>query len=242
MKFKWFFVFFVLLLSGSLVFTALAGHASRSRSSGSVITTVDSEIIQEDEHDGDDDDGYDKLTGQFAPLHGGSSNNLKVKVRVNEQIRPLPGQRKINGIVFCQFFGGKLSPELGFPLDYDYTVYPHPAKVGSFADSSTVPSGEIVEGHFIAEITSEPDLSRLNSFCGSGYQALSFVPTAFESVVTETVILVDRHNRQRHKYVQSRAVDRCWLTGDPDTLQYQEQRPYHCIIIHEEEIGDEHDH
>lgn len=121
-------------------------------------------------------------------------------------------------------------------------VWGHPAASGTFAAASVVPSGDIVEGHFVAEITSEPNLNALKRFCGAGYEPLSFVPLAFESVVTETVTVIERHTKHRHTYVQATAVDRCWLTGDPDTLQYQEQRPYHCIVIHEEEIGDEHDH
>lgn len=238
MKLKWFFVFFVLLLSGSLVYTALAGHASRSRRSGSVITTDTSQIIEVDEHD-DDDDHYEKLTGQFAPLHGnGHSNNLRTKVRVSEQIRPLPGDRKIEGIIFCRAStSGSGSRRSGH-----YQVWGHPAASGTFAAASTVPSGDIVDGHFVAEVTSEPNLNALKKFCGTGYEPLSFVPLAFESVVTETVIVVDRRNREKHKYVQATAVDHCWLTGDPNTLQYQEHRPYYCEIIHEEEIGDEHDH
>lgn len=77
MKTKFVLVLLTLLISALGVFTATAGHASRSRTSGSVITSGSSVV------------------------RGGGD------VRIDERILPLPGAAGIQGIAFCGNPGSK---------------------------------------------------------------------------------------------------------------------------------------
>jgi hypothetical protein len=181
---------FVVVISSVFALNVFAGHASRSRTSGSVITTGSSVV------------------------RGGGN------IRLDEEIRPLPGDTGIRGIAFCGNPGSKRKVAAG--------VNP---VVPAFSGSTLVKSGQIDRnGRFRFSITSEADTFGLNpaEICPNpNWVIVDFVPLAFESRVTETSI------RNGVESPLGYAIDRCVLTGDPTTLKYGERRPYECQIIQE---------
>jgi hypothetical protein len=247
MKVKWLAAFFIVIFSAVFVFSALAGHASRSRSTGSVITTGNSRIILfNNRNDGDDDDDHHKLISQVDMLTGGgNSNGRRYEIRVSEQIRPVSGQSTIRGIAFCAPPGSRFSTELPLTGGGSGTPKPKPANAPSFSSSSTVSSGQIdSQGRFNFAVTSSANLAALNpaTICGNpSWRIVDWVPVEFESVVTETVIRVKNNGKHKWGYTQSYSVDRCVLPN-PNTLQYRERRAYQCTVVREIEVGGRHRH